>query len=85
MSEGKVDLKRSQIKEMLPKDVKFSLRRVDFTDLARSSAYYLNIKRDGEEMPSVFFGKEHRDAWVDVIEARDKIIGNYTYKGGLII
>lgn len=77
----KTDLKRTQIRDLLPPDVKFSLKKVDFTDLARDTAYELVVKRDGEELPSIFFGESHRDAWLDVIQAKARIKAQYTYKG----
>lgn len=82
---GKRDAKRSEIVGLFPSDVKVTLRRVDFTDLARSSAYHLSVKRGGEELPSVFFGQWHRERWDDVIDAVQYVKENFTYKGGTIL
>lgn len=79
-----MELTRKQIKSMLPEDVTFSLRKVSFSDLARSEAVSLKIKRNGEELPSMFFGDEQFTYWKDVLDSV-KEIKKHTYKGDKII
>lgn len=84
-SKVKTDISRKGIKELLPPSVTFSIRKVDFTDLARGQAYDLKIKRGDEELPEIFFGDSHRDGWLDVIMAKNRIKANHTYKGCTIL
>ena len=73
-----MDLTRKQIKNMLPKDITFSLRKTSFSDLARDEAITIKIKRNGEELPSMFFGSEQFTYWKDVLDA-SKEIKKHTY------
>lgn len=84
-SKVKTDISRKGIKEMLPPRATFSIRKVDFTDLLRDRAYELKIKWDGEELPSMFFGKAQADSWLDIVMAKNEIKANYTYKGCTIL
>lgn len=78
------DLTRKQIAEALPDDVTFTLRKVDFTDLARDYAYSLKVFRGGEPMPSMFINKEHMREWSDVLDVLP-LLKDYTYKGKRIL
>ncbi|MFW6008153.1 MAG: hypothetical protein ACOCP8_02705 [archaeon] len=78
-----MDLTRKQIKEILPNNVTFSLRKISFSDLARDEAYKLTVKQGGKELPNMFT-PETLKHWQDVIDAV-KEVKKHTYKGGKII
>lgn len=78
-----MNLKRKDIKNLLPDDVTFSLKKVSFVDLARDEAVKLFVYRDGMERPSMLT-HDDLEYWKDVIEAEKEIRGSF-YNGKRII
>ena len=71
-------LKRKEIKEMLPEDVSFSLKKVPFTDLARGEAKQLHVYRNGTEIyPCSIVPEEFLESHKDIFRAVNRIRGNY--------
>lgn len=74
----KTDITRKEIAAKL--GAPFTIRKVDFTDLARDSAYTIHVK----DMPSLFTPEDLKK-WKPTINALKEIKANHTYKGKHII
>lgn len=70
---------RQEIKEILPDDVEFSIRKMNFPG---DEAYVLRVRRGEDEFRGLsgIFTKKYRQKWLDVIQACKKL-KHSTYKG----
>ncbi len=75
----RTDITRKEIQNKLPKGTKFTIRKTDFTDLARDYAYVIRVK----DMPSLFTPRDI-EVWKPIIDTL-KEIKNHTYKGKHIL